>query len=234
MKRSLFTAGLGVSLLLLVTAMPLDTVFAAEEGMYMVRVTNLTNAQRFTPVLAATHTGGARLFRPGRAATPELRALAENGDTGPLTALLTGLPAAVRDVGSTSGLLTRGASVAFKISGGGGFDKLSLAAMLIPTNDAFVGLETTLPESGEKKVVYAYACDAGTEQNDELCSSIPGLLSANAADLVVAPKSETEKGSSRCIPEFTALGTFCLTFATGGTPWPGSRYGRSSEAQPSP
>ena len=174
MKRSLFTAGLGVSLLLLVTAMPLDTVFAAEEGMYMVKVTNLTNAQRFTPVLAATHTGRARLFRPGRAATPELRALAEDGDTGPLTALLTGLPAAVRDVGSTAGLLTRGASVAFKISGGGGFDKLSVAAMLIPTNDAFVGLETTLPESGEKKVVYAYAYDAGTEQNDELCSSIPG------------------------------------------------------------
>ena len=174
MKRLLVVAIFGGSLLLLVTAARVDPLFAAEEGMYMVRVTNMTNAQRFTPVLAATHTPRAHLFRPGTAATPELRALAENGDTGPLTSLLTGLPAAVREVGSTAGLLTRGASVTFKISGGGGFDLLSIASMLIPTNDAFVGLETTLPDAGETKVVYAYAYDAGTEQNDELCSSIPG------------------------------------------------------------
>ena len=174
MKRLLFAAVCGGSLLLVVTAARVDTVFAAEEGMYRVRVTNLTNTQRFTPILAATHTRGARVFRAGTAAAPELRALAENGDTGPLTALLTGLPAAVREVGSTSGLLTRGASVTFEISGGGGFDWLSLASMLIPTNDASVGLETTLPEAGETKVVYAYAYDAGTERNDELCSSIPG------------------------------------------------------------
>ena len=173
MKRLLVATVFSGSLLLLVTAARVDPLFAAEEGMYTVRVTNLTNAQRFTPILAATHTARAHLFRPGRAATPELRELAENGNTGPLTALLTSLPA-VRQVGSTSGLLTRGASVTFKISGGGGFDLLSLASMLIPTNDAFVGLETTLPDAGETKVVYAYAYDAGTEQNDELCSSIPG------------------------------------------------------------
>ena len=173
MKRLLFAAAIGAGVL---CGMPglVETLVAADEGMYEVRVTNLTNAQRFTPILAVTHTRGARVFRPGTAATPELKALAEGGDTGPLTALLTGLPAAVREVGSTSGLLTRGASVTFEISGGGGFDLLSLAAMLIPTNDAFVGLETTLPESGETKVVYAYVYDAGTEQNDELCSSIPG------------------------------------------------------------
>ena len=115
MKRLLFTAAFGGSLFLLVTAARVDSVFAAEEGMYVVQVTNLTNTQRFTPILAATHTGGARLFKPGTRATPELRALAEGGDTGPLTALLTGLPAAVREVGSTSGLLRRGGSVTFKI-----------------------------------------------------------------------------------------------------------------------
>ena len=174
MKRLLFSAALGGVLLLWGTPALVETLVAAEEGMYEVRVTNLTNAQRFTPILAVTHTAAARVFRPGTAATAELRTLAEGGDTGPLTALLTGLPAAVREVGSTSGLLTRGASVSFEISGGGAFNLLSLAAMLIPTNDAFVGVETTLPDSGEMKVVYAYVYDAGTEQNDELCSSIPG------------------------------------------------------------
>jgi hypothetical protein len=158
----------------LVTASRVDSVFAPEEGMYTVQVTNLINTQRFTPILAATHTGRARLFKPGTRATPELRALSEGGDTGRLTVLLTGPPAAVREVGSTSGLLRRGGSVTFKISGGGGFDQLSLASMLISTNDAFVALQATLPDQGERKVVYAYTYDAGTEQNDELYSSIQG------------------------------------------------------------
>ena len=165
---------LGGCLLLILTATPVSTLVAADPGIYEVRVTNLTNAQRFTPILGATHTPSVHVFRPGTMATPELRALAEDGDTAPLTAMLNGMPAAVSDVSSTAGLLTRGASVSFEVTGGGGFDVLSLAAMLIPTNDAFFGLETTLPEDGDMKVVYAYAYDAGTEQNDELCSSIPG------------------------------------------------------------
>ena len=173
MKRFLQAAVFGGGLAVLVTAALVDPLFAAEEGIYEVRVTNLTNAQRFTPILAVTHTRAVRVFRPGRAATPGLKTLAEEGNTGPLTTTLTGMPA-VREVGSTSGLLTRGASVRFEITGGGGFDVLSLAAMLIPTNDAFFGVDTTLPDSTETKVVYAYAYDAGTEQNDELCSSIPG------------------------------------------------------------
>ena len=165
---------LGGCLLLILTAFPVSRLIAADPGIYEVRVTNLTNAQRFTPILAATHTRSVHVFRPGTTATPQLRELAEDGNTAPLTAMLTGMPAGVSDVSSTAGLLTRGASVSFEVTGGGGFDVLSLAAMLIPTNDAFFGLETTLPENGDMKVVYAYAYDAGTEQNDELCSSIPG------------------------------------------------------------
>ena len=94
-------------------------------------------------ILAATHTRSVHVFRPGTTATPQLRELAEDGNTAPLTAMLTGMPAGVSDVSSTAGLLTRGASVSFEVTGGGGFDVLSLSAMLIPTNDAFFGLETT-------------------------------------------------------------------------------------------
>ena len=80
----------------------------------------------------------------------------------------------VSDIASTDGLLTRGASVGFEIQAGDGSENLSLAAMLIPTNDAFVGINTPLPAAGETLVTYAYAYDAGTERNDELCASIPG------------------------------------------------------------
>ncbi len=174
MKRFLLAAVFGAGLHIMVTPAFVETLSAAEEGVYMVRVTNLTNGQKFTPILAATHTPAVRVFRPGTAATPELKTLAEEGNTAPLTMKLTSMPTDVREVSSTSGLLARGASVTFEITGGGAFDILSLAAMLIPTNDAFVGVDTTLPDSTEMKVVYAYAYDAGTEQNDELCSSIPG------------------------------------------------------------
>jgi len=78
------------------------------------------------------------------------------------------------EVASTSGLTTPAVTRSLTLMGGGTYDRLSLAAMLIPTNDAFVGLDTALPVAGETKVVYAYAYDAGTEVNDELCASIPG------------------------------------------------------------
>ena len=50
--------------------------------------------------------------------------------------------------------------------------RLSLVSMLIPTNDTFVGANMMLPGEGGM-MGYAYAYDAGTEMNDELCSSIP-------------------------------------------------------------
>ena len=75
----------------------------------------------------------------------------------------------------TGGLLPAGESVTVKVRTRGQFRRVSLAGMLVPTNDAFVSLETDLPTGlGESKVVYAYAYDAGTEANDELCASIPG------------------------------------------------------------
>jgi hypothetical protein len=48
--------------------------------------------------------------------------------------------------------------------------------MLIPTNDAFVALNgVALPLPGHPIVTFkARAYDAGSEVNDELCTSIPG------------------------------------------------------------
>ena len=144
------------------------------ESLYQIKITNLTRAQSFTPILAATHTASVSVFLAGTAASSELRTLAEEGNVSPLQALLNGMPAAVRDVVSSAGLLTPGVTTSLEVTGSDVYNRLSLAAMLIPTNDAFVGLDTTLPGPGEFKVLYAYAYDAGTEQNDELCASIPG------------------------------------------------------------
>jgi hypothetical protein len=70
-----------------------------------------------------------------------------------------------------------GSSATFRIEAGPRADRLSVAAMLIPTNDAFAalnGFDLDDVDGGRTVVVFARAYDAGSERNDELCSSIPG------------------------------------------------------------
>ena len=150
-----------------------DVALAQEAGTYMVKVTNLTGGQSFTPILAATHGGGASIFLAGTPASPELATLAEEGNFMPLKMALEGM-SSVMAVQNSMGLTTPAVTADIMIMGGGDYDRLSLVSMLIPTNDTFFGVDTTLPAYGEVKVVYAYAYDAGTEMNDESCASIPG------------------------------------------------------------
>ncbi len=140
---------------------------------YEVTVTNLTHGQHFTPFLAVTHRPSVELFRLGTPAAPQLKALAEQGNTAPFVQLLTG-NAAVTQVLPGGGLTHPGDHRTFMIEARPAHDRLSLAAMLIPTNDTFVAVDSVdLPESFAEKVVYAVAYDAGTEVNDQLCASIP-------------------------------------------------------------
>jgi len=157
-------------------------IAAAEEGpRYEVTVTNLTRSQRFTPVLVATHEDGFNLFRLGQPASSQLKTLAEEGNTGPMVALLSSMPDVVREVVSSppppplDRLTGPGKSITLTVRGGGRFDRISVAAMLIPTNDAFFAVDgIPLPRSDKSITVFVPAYDAGTEKNDELCSSIPG------------------------------------------------------------
>ena len=141
---------------------------------YEVTVTNLTYAQRFTPLLLASHRSTVDVFRVGSAASAELRALAEEGNFAPLQAQLQANAGVTATVAGT-GLLDPGQSVTLRIQAHPWQDRLSLLGMLIPTNDAFVGLaQASLPVQGASVSLTAVAYDAGTEVNDELCSSIPG------------------------------------------------------------
>lgn len=143
---------------------------------YEVTITNLTRGQQFTPVLIVGHREGLRLFELGEPASPELRILAEEGNTGPLAAALSLRP-------ETSGLVTGNSltdpgmstRLVLTASAGRKFDRFSLAAMLIPTNDAFLAVNgVELPKGKDSLVVMVPAYDAGTERNDETCASIPG------------------------------------------------------------
>lgn len=141
---------------------------------FEVTVTNLTRGQQFTPILVASHRAGVKLFELGTAASPQLRTLAEEGNVMPLTSLLLGFPG-VRDVVNSGALLDPGHSVTQRVSTRGNFDNVSVAAMLIPTNDAFFAVnDAEGPNGNEVVTVYSPAYDAGTERNDQTCASIPG------------------------------------------------------------
>jgi hypothetical protein len=150
-------------------------IAVAQDGQrYEVTITNLTRGQRFTPILVASHKKGVSLFTLGEPASPELATLAEEGNTGPLTALLLGMPE-VKDVVSSGGLLNPGSSVTVTVEAGGGFDRVSVAAMLIPTNDGFFALNGVEgPKGNEGLTLFSLAYDSGSERNDELCASFPG------------------------------------------------------------
>ena len=121
---------------------------AAHAADYEVTVTNLTSGVHFTPLLLAAHPEGARVFESGRPASEELRAVAEGGDTVALAALLESLGAAVT---LDDTLLGPGETRTFTVSDADdpANTRLSIAGMLLPTNDGFVGLDSLkLPRSG--------------------------------------------------------------------------------------
>lgn len=141
---------------------------------YEVTVTNLTRGQQFTPILVASHKESLDLFRLGAPASAGLAILAEEGNTSPLASELSARPE-TGNVVSGAGLTNPGASVTLIVEGGGRFDHVSVAAMLIPTNDAFFAINgVPLPRGNQTLTLVAPAYDAGSERNDELCASIPG------------------------------------------------------------
>ena len=133
-----------------------------------VEITNLTNGIWFTPFLVAAHPDGSSLFNPGQPATANLQAMAEGGDISGLSADVQGLGGMVVE-NPAAGLLPPGMSAMATLNTDGTSNsQLSIVAMLLPTNDAFAGLNAiTIPEQAGTYVYNLNAYDAGTEANDE-------------------------------------------------------------------
>ncbi|HRX62763.1 MAG TPA: spondin domain-containing protein [Candidatus Competibacter sp.] len=158
----------------LLLAVPLSSIQARSDNgvMYEVTITNLTRGSLFTPILVASHRSGVSLFALGEPASAELAMVAEGGNVEPLAQALRA-DSRVVDVANSGGLLEAGQSVTVQVIAQGA-DHVSLAAMIVPTNDGFIALNgVEAPRSGsETHRVPGY--DAGSEPNDERCASIPG------------------------------------------------------------
>lgn len=163
---------LGTGLLAMLIG-PAANAEGSDTRKYEVTITNLTPGQSFTPQLVATHKRKVSLFETGAPAGDALERLAEAGDTAPLTEMLLENPYDVADVQTVPGLLGPGQSVTVVVESSRYERFLSIAAMLIPTNDAFVAISgVALPRSS--RTVTAVVYDAGTEANDQNCLNIPG------------------------------------------------------------
>lgn len=134
-----------------------------------VEITNTTHGIYFTPLLVSGHDAGTHLFQAGVAASAHLQAMAEGGD---LTGLITDLGGEDLDTvaNPAGGLLGPGETVTVELdTTGTGNTHLSLVAMLLPTNDGFVGLDRMMiPSEPGTYMVMLNGYDAGTEANDEL------------------------------------------------------------------
>ncbi len=142
-------------------------------GAYEVTITNITQGEIFTPIMVATHPHGLKLFELGDSASTQLATLAESGNTVPLTEYL--VEEGAFDVVTADDVLPPGESVTLTVETSGRNRYVSVASMLVPSNDAFFAVNGVQGPRGHRtSTVYSPAYDAGSETNDELCISIPG------------------------------------------------------------
>lgn len=187
--KPLATAALGLALILLVPEL------ANGEGgkTYNVTITNLTAGQPFTPPVLLTHTSRTGIFTVGEAASEEIQAIAENGNSMPLLMAL-GADVYVHQVvagtvplvpANNPGQTGFASSETFQITTHGNAKYLSFISMLICTNDGFTGLDgIRLPNY--RATVYTAAYDARTETNTEdFANMVPpcqGLIGVSSDD----------------------------------------------------
>lgn len=139
-----------------------------------ISLTNLTQGFYFTPIIAASHASDVEIFHVSTTASSELQALAEGGDISGVSSMLTAMSGDIVE-NPAAGLLTPTSNVQFNLSTSEGNHYLSLAAMLLPTNDGFVGLDSwKIPSEPGTYIVWLNAYDAGTEANNELIVGASG------------------------------------------------------------
>jgi len=144
---------------------------------YAVTVTNASANQPLSPPAVVIHREGYDGWTAGSSASTGLEKLAEGGDAADFIteANLNGNVEATK---SGSGVVAPGASTLIKLTAPYFSDlRLTLASMLVNTNDAFIGVNGVVISGlgiNESTTFYARIYDAGTENNLETAATVPG------------------------------------------------------------
>ncbi len=162
--------------------------------MFEITLTNLTtgehgvSGQTFSPAIFAAHPAGVKIAEVGQPANPALVALAEGGDTSGLAAIATAAGANVMIAMNADGTLRYtmpGQSTTVTVTADMTNSSLSVGSMLVSTNDAFIAAVDVplFDENGDpvEASLDLMAYDAGSEENTEMASDIPGPLGLDEA-----------------------------------------------------
>ncbi|VAV95822.1 hypothetical protein MNBD_ACTINO01-106 [hydrothermal vent metagenome] len=163
---------------------------------YRVTVENLTENQTLTPAVVAAHEASFKLFTRNRPASNGLAQLAENG----------GVPVLVDELSTNdevgdvavagSAPIPPGQTASTLITTTGEYGPISVAAMLICTNDGFAGISgAKVSDRRAETTRYGRAYDAGTEINTQ-----------SFVDLV-PPCSNSTSGTGTSNPDLAENGT---------------------------
>lgn len=160
-------------------AVPAVADDGSQTGTFEVTIMNLAATQPISPPVVVSHDYGTHFFQRGAAASPGIVAIAEDGDPSVAVGALSGAPF-VTDVvnvgqpltlaGTTFGDFTDSVTIQIEAQRD---DVISVAGMLICTNDGFAGGDSlALPRSGRPATYYLNAYDAGSEYNTEMSEDI--------------------------------------------------------------
>lgn len=156
-----------------------DPVPAPSPVIYEVSVVNLTNNQPLSPVALVAHGGDFRVFAIGSPASAGLEVLAEEGANDDFVAEAESDAGVVTTL-TGAGPIGPGGSEVFTLNvpqGDAANLSLSVATMLVNTNDAFTGINSVNLSDlavGESQQIRSIAYDAGTEADTEAAGTIPG------------------------------------------------------------
>jgi len=126
-----------------------------DQSTYKVTVTNITQSTVFTPLIGVAHNRDVSLFETA----------GEKTDTEATETCVPGTAIPVCATATAGKLLEAGNTTNFEITTPDSTHRFSMAGMLLPTNDAFVAVDSVnLPQQGSV-TYYAKAYDAGSETN---------------------------------------------------------------------
>ena len=146
-----------------------------------VSVSNLTNDQPMSPVAILVHDGSYQTWAIGMPASEGLEDLAESGSPASLGSEAVSSSTSVYGYTAGTGMIAPGNSETITVT----FEEesvavLSMASMLVNTNDAFVGaqnVDLSQLDVGDSSQLNLMVFDAGTEGNTETAASVPGPAS---------------------------------------------------------
>jgi len=156
-----------------------------------ITVTNLTHGNTFTPVLVSAHTASNHIFQLGTTASASIVAMAEGGA---LDGLMNDLNALAADSMTASGLTPPAMTQTFSLTTQANNTHLSVVAMILPSNDGFIGADAIeIPSAAGTYEYYLNGYDAGSEVNDEI---INGGGAAGVAGIPADPAGHGGTGAT--------------------------------------